>query len=490
LDWLFACNKFVRHQNKQFQQGELFMNYLAKKKLIPTLLSLSFLSLNVQAAPFDPQDTSPVMVGSACNHSIVTSTEQTMGIINSANCKIAYVLPAAKGKMEMASFMATSSTLLCKSYGEYLKGMPENSKAIIRLTAELQRARSSRQRKEIESKIEALERREAVVGRIYRGKQAATAQLVFTNDVEANAINSLRSANYELGRTTGLDFRPAPIGTSILSFKKVNAQNDLESPLIENSIPGLLKKADGSYESVLFNGALSGQVVFSLSGACGLFSTLPRDLTEVSKLKPDPARVASTLVANRSFQVPTRSRMSYEAVLNLDNAVKMMTDFRQTKSKFTVDEFMSKRASGNITQLLDLKVEASELDASQLGNWEALKATLTTEVASRLMDQFTKKLEALGFLQIEPSALPQAPNAGVDYVPGSERVCSSSSVFGFTYDRHCYDRAISIPVQVNGRSFLDAFQSSNINLSIGENLTINQPINYSFTSTFVPAKEN
>lgn len=432
----------------------------------------------------------PVALGSACNYQVMVP-ENSMGYIPSEDCKTIYILPQATAEFEVPSFLPTANTLLCSGLEAYLKTQSRINEDIQRLVEQVFKTQSRSQRAVIQAKIDALEKYKKLGSDIYKGKEGALAQLVFKSVTDQSTINKWALANLEIMRASGVNFAPATIGTSVLTFSSATTEDKETAALIRHSIPGLKVQEDGDYKSVLFNGSLSGQVVFSLYGACSLLSKTPKSLDEVNTVKYDSQKAGASLIVNREFQVPTRTKMSYRAKLNQEQSILYLQEFMQTRpNSFTVSEFLDQKSEADLKNLVEFEVETNMLSQQQAANWDKIKANVYTEVTTRLVKTLADALVGLKKLDIVPLNRTEAPAAGVVQQPHTRRSCSSSSIFGITYSSSCGDETYYVPVLVAGRSDLMDVQKLDLKVNLTESMKMNDIYNHTFTQAFVPKSEN
>lgn len=456
------------------------------RKLMTGSLAAFLTLTNLAHAESISVDAMPVVLGSRCQGQL-RSPGSSMGYIYSGDCKTVFVLPAAEGKVSVPSFAPTTHLMLCGEVGTYSKNFKNVNSQLNKLLIELGRAESESRIRTIKSKMEAFKEYLTVTRSVFDKKEGAVAQLVFKNAVEQNDIDQWVIQNAEVMRSQGVSFRPAALGKSVLTMAIKPAQDVAERAVLESDIPGMSIQADNSYKTLNFKGALSGKVVLSLFGACSLIDKVPENLKEVRNVKPLDSALSAHLVANQSFDVPTRMQMRYDAVLRKDKVVQMMNRMFQEKGKdLKISEFVLRHGGANVTEVVDMNLFLSELDPAQQAVWDKFQQSFGDDVLKRLTDKFVKELEELGIVDLQEYKRAEAPEAGDVEVPTVRRFCSSDSLFGIQTSSSCSDRVVMLKKRVSGSSELIDEQSVNIQAAIEEHYVINQPFFYNFTSTFSP----
>lgn len=457
-----------------------------KRPTVTTLLSIAILASGLPAqAQSSASDGMPVVLGSNCDHQLRTPGN-SIGYMNSGDCNSVYVLPNEYGKIELTAFNPTTAMLMCRGVQEYEVSKARSASQISRLRAKIGETSSAKKRREYEAMIADITKGIGSGHELYKDKPAAVAQLSFSNRVRQSDIDAWQNENIELIRTKRMIFKPAPIISSVLTFGMPRAEAIDEDFLLSADIPNLSKKQVGNMRTVPFNGSSNGQVVLSLYGACALVDKATEDITEVHKLRPVSANLSAYLVANQTFEVPSRSRMSYKAVLKKDEFIQYLNEFGKNKTvDFKIHEFVNRNGNGVVDDIVDFHVETTEMTLKQSENWELFRANFQSQVANRLSTRMLQTLEALNFLELTPESLDDAPEPGTIYVDGIQTKCSSSSILGVRVSGGCSTYSVKIPKQVDGSSRLIDAQSVHLDVQISESMTIDQPFNYLYTSGFV-----
>ncbi len=453
--------------------------------IFSSLIGFALISASPQIQA-DELDSAPVLLGRACDYQIRVP-ENSMGYIPSGDCKTVYVLPSAVGRLQVAAFAPTAHTLLCAGVTEYEQNHVDSMQAIRGLQVSLRKAKSEKEVKLITARIDALTKYMDTGAELFKDKEAATAQLIFKNSVDQSVLDQWMLLNIEVIRKDDVVFRAAPLSTSVLTFSPVQPVPG-EPAVLSSSIPGLTKLTDGSFRTVLFQGALSGQVVFSLFGGCPLLNKMPSTMSDIPNLTPSLKNIQANLIANQSYEVSTRSKMKYSAALKKDAAISFLNQYQKERATpFSISEMVQKHGNADISDLVDLKLSVSEMNGAQIEAWGAFKQNFYQDVLTRLSTRMVQELADLKLLNVVPTDMADAPMPGTIYRPQTYRQCSSSSFFGFRTGSSCSDVTVQIPIQVNGHSDLIDDQALNSVVDIRESLEINEPFNYSFTSAFSAA---
>ncbi len=453
-----------------------------KKYLMPVLAA----GMSLQALPTyaSNSDAMPVVMGSSCREQLI-QPDESAGHIFSGDCKIAYVLPNKQGKTEIVDFMPTAHLALCGGVDTYAELKTKANRILIQLIDRQAEAKTEAERAKLQTQIDQLKKNVETGGAYLRNKDAAYAHLVFTNGVEQKDLNKWIVANIELVRTQGLSFKAALISSSVLTFAAPLAERLGEEAILRSDIPNLQKKSDDRTISVVFNGSASGQVVFNVFGACGLLDKAPKTLEDVQKAKLKKDDLGAALVTNQTYEVPTRSRMWYKAVLKKMDAVNFLNHYAKTRGQdFTISEFVNRAGEAEVKDLVTLEVGTDSMSPSQFDNWNEFQKIFISDVTERLATRMFNEIEALGVLKLEKRSPEDAPAPGTIYVDGTQTTCSTQRIFGIRVGGGCSTQWVKIPKIVDGRSTLVDVQKLNVNIEISETMTIEQPHSYLFTAGF------
>jgi hypothetical protein len=445
----------------------------------------------------------------------------------SRDCKVVHVLPPAmlnqgvKGEgvnLEACVGVAASRNTI----NTIDQRIDANQSRLLRLEVELDKARSVGERDAIQSRIKFIENslKDLAVQKTEKVKdfkesyaQLPGAKFVVTlnGDVEQGDMNEIRaynSANLNIRtkvkeKTTGPDgkviekeyytieisaLRPAAIEQSIYSFAYKLPKDALENGgIVSTNIPSLQYFEQPGGQTGLIHvkgrGALSGEVLMSVTTACGKTKKGSDGKLELEE-KADPF-----FVVNRTFFVQEMFGQGYTASLNVDKAVEQITKYTVTHTNqgFQKSAVFLPIIRANVEEIMTFKW-ASEFDNGKgVSTKDILE--LKQAVATKLVDDYVEKLMEVGAITKVPDrSIAPVEGRNVDELRQGHRCWTEKDggVSGWLGRRHevCGDFTYTVQVWRDGVTNDEVRRSLKLAAGSSDSMLIHTTAPFYFSTAF------
>lgn len=407
--------------------------------------------------------------------------------VYSRNCKYAFVLPPTTGSARLRSFAPSMNIMMCSGYADNLRAIKmyrqikeNNNIQILKLQKTAPNhpdiAPLIAQNATLEDGIKSMTTTYAKI-------EAATAQIVLDSGMSEAWMAKWREINSQMIDLTKTVFVRAPVAEGYVSFVDVarsESASQLDPQVLKSTIPGF-HGPDGRVTpgTIYMQGAVSGQVVLSLAGACGVL--LDTNFETPSKAKVDEKRLNAFLPATFTYAVPVLSGVRVEAHINVANAVSAISAQLNTKRQFSTRETVETDLRGSSSQICNVNVTQYELpvidEAQKIGFENYLKGDICTTLIARLAARMVTK----GFIEkVQAAAQGTAPAQDGGLVPEerSARVCvRERDVLGlFPGKEKCRNQAYIAHRWQDGISSRDLTLRDETEYSEALSIELNQPI--------------
>ena len=337
------------------------------------------LSVGLVAGSALPALAAPMTYPDCAKNVRIKSVPNSAGVFLDESCKVAYVLPPAKGTMQLGEIAPSGNLAHCELVDDMMASQREIGGRIRRLLnaqAKNDSGRSSgpptagpfgrsesapktdpaldaakiAEVKELKELIKELRETESEYGKL----PGASATMIYELSTD-ELVEKYQKAN------SGITFKPLVPTVSYLSFRSVDKENMLENgDVLRFNIDGLgtvplsaeeanhgagpvLNPHDGTTQdkSRVFGAALKGQVVLSLVGACRLV-----DKSGKLKSKYSDSELAAHMSGSVNYSYQLLATRKYKAQHNIATLVKQMRSSTSRGGLFstkTVNSFLSEK---------------------------------------------------------------------------------------------------------------------------------------------------
>jgi hypothetical protein len=190
------------------------------------------------------------------------------------------------------------------------------------------------------------------------------------------------------------------------------------------------------------NGGIEGSADLALSTACALIKDKNYD---PNTAQIDEARAAKQLIANFTYSVPVQTGVSFEAKLDVNNAIKAISAHEHTEGQFTANDILRSDIGGSSTQTCSVNILRYETPVTT--DVSGFERNFTGTICTTLLSRLTDRLVTKGFLTTidrEAGSAAAAKAGGNSAQTYYRRECFNKKFLGVTYDSGCND----VPYQV------------------------------------------
>lgn len=432
-------------------------------------LSIGAPALQVKAADLSGY---PYLAKSGCKQNI-NIPENSGGILFNKGCTVGFVFPERIGKATLTP-RPSSALILCESYKSMLEEYDGYRDVILELQKKLKRASADEVAKLAES-----------ISKMQVLRQGAKAEL---DNIEAMQVNVLfensgvKMVNEAVkinpnAVAAGMVFQQAQIAEGRLSYiiedpNKEKAVN-LKS-VLSTSVPGYNHKEIGNIGEVEFNGAITGELALTLSGACPFVDKVQEGKRTFLTVNKD--KLNRTITANYTYAVPVQSSFGYEAELDVKKAMDQFIKEAGVNRKFSTEKWGESLAKLQTSEIV--KIHKWNLEGKPEGN------VVLKDITERFSKRFLEILEENKVLKREiPGLVVNAP--GEIPVTHTGVACHrSSSFFGFRTSLRCNDIQYVVQSPVAGFGDIRSGLENKMSVLLKEAVEENSIIYRKNTATF------
>jgi hypothetical protein len=361
-------------------------------------------------------------------------------------CKYVLVPPRTKGLMRLSTFSPSANIMQCRGVMTHLDSINKLEAALLTVATRIAdlaaKGTDDGSLAKEQAKQAVISSALAGLRSAYSGIEAARAQIEFDGAQPESQMNEIRNLNHQVTELKGMVFVRAPISEGYISFVETIVspeQAKTDPAVLASTIPGF-RNGNQTTGPVVMTGAVSGSVTLSLAGACGLIQNYNYKVPLDAKI--DEQKVASYMNANYTYSIPIESGVEYKAQVNVDNAIKAISEQYKTSGRFTITDLLRENLQGSSKEICHVAVTRYELapsDPLKTSNFEdQLSGKVCAEMIKRLVDRMvTKGFVDAASREAGTSAPTQA--GGNTASTAYRRECYDNSFAGFSYDSGCAD---------------------------------------------------
>jgi hypothetical protein len=339
----------------------------------------------------------------------IQAVENGAGVYFSDDCKTAYVLPPANGRVSLAGITENANLEQCGAFETALRmvnqsyKMAEDALKAINTPTQKRPAPSSPLgpstgalggNRNTSAPAASSENREAALARYQQAlatAKDAQALLEPFKDIEGATAQIVFSANWDKvvqaysNANPGIRFERLQMSNQVFSYLRKTSSDLLKMPAAFSvRVPGVASiiAADGITPSdnanLVFGEALSGQAILTLAGACPLYNSSTHSIRK----NITGSELSALFSANVQFEFNLLARRKYQASYNLAQLMKRIQESGSRGGFFSSSSYSSLLIEKNSNDWFTFKSE--DEDPRHAYDLDGLRATVKADLISRV----------------------------------------------------------------------------------------------------------